>query len=71
MNVFAGMNIVQTPMAISVRVEFKVSRWSPRDKKRKNWRVRRIEHKTPCVYQAGGVFYMHPALFAKLKGAAQ
>lgn len=71
MNSFAGMNIVQTPLAVSVRVEFKVSRWMTRDKKRKNWRVLRIEHRTPCVFQAGGVFYMHPALFAELKVAAK
>ena len=61
-----GMNIVAHPLARDVRIEFKVMRWATRKKKRKNWRVMRIEINRPGCYQVGNTLYMHPDLIAKL-----
>lgn len=71
MSTFNGLHIIQTTLCVETRTEFKVSRWMTRDKKRKNWRVLRIDHRKPCAYQAGNTLYMHPELFAKLKDVAR
>jgi hypothetical protein len=64
--ILLGLKIVPHPLARDVRVEFKVTRWATRDKKRKNWRVMRIEINRPGCYQVGDRLYMHPDLIAKL-----
>lgn len=67
-----GFKIVTHPLAVDVRVEYRLIRWaSGRDKKRKNWRVVRIETKRPCAYKIGNTLYMHPDLVAKLREATQ
>lgn len=61
-----GLKIVPHTLAREVRTEFKVMRWMTRDKKRKNWRVLRVEINRPGCYQVGNTLYMHPDLVAKL-----
>ncbi len=62
-----GLHIVPHPLAREVRVEFKVCRWSPGKKKRRNnWRVMRVEINRPGCYRVGNTIYMHPELVAKL-----
>jgi hypothetical protein len=61
-----GMKIVPHPMAREVRTKFIVTRWATRDKKRKNWRVMRLDIDRPFCFVMGGVIYMHPELIAKL-----
>ena len=63
---FLGLKIVPHPLARDVRTEFRVARWMTRDKKRKNWRVLRVEINRPGCYQVGDTLYMHPELIAKL-----
>ena len=65
-----GMKIVAHPLARDKRTEFKVTRWMTRDKKRKNWRVMRIEIDRPGCWQCGNTLYMQPELIAKLPKAA-
>ena len=65
-----GMKIIPHSLAREVRTEFKVTRHAARDKKRKNWRVLRVEINRPGCYQVGNVLYMHPELIAKLPRAA-
>lgn len=64
---FAGMKIVPHELARDVRTEFKAVTWATRDKKRRNWRVMRLEINRPGCWQVGDTFYMHPELIAKLK----
>lgn len=61
-----GLNIVPTWLARDVRTEFKVTRWSTRNKKRKNWRVMKITIDRPGCYQSGNTLFMHPDLIALL-----
>ena len=65
-----GLKIVPHFLARDVRTEYKVTRWMTRDKKRKNWRVLKVEINRPGCYQVGDVIYMHPELIAKLPRAA-
>ena len=65
-----GLKIVPHLMARDRRTEFKVVRWSERRKKRKNWRVIRVEIDRPGCWQVGDTLYMHPELIAKLPHAA-
>lgn len=67
---FMGLKIVPHELARDVRTVFKVTRWQTRDKKRKNWRVTRIEINRPGCLQIGDTLYMHPDLIAKLPHAA-
>lgn len=39
----SGLKIVPHPLARDVRTEYKVVRWGTRHKKRKNWRVMRVD----------------------------
>jgi len=66
MHTVMGLKIVPHPLAREVRTEFKVTRWATRDKKRKNWRVMRIEINRPSCIKVGDVLYMHPDLVSKL-----
>jgi len=61
-----GLNIVPHPLAREIRTEFKVSRWATRDKKRKCWRVMRVEVNRPCALKVGNTLFMHPDLIAHL-----
>ena len=65
-----GMNIVSHEFARDVRTEFKVTSWATRDKKRKNWRVMKVQIDRPGCYQFGNTLYMHPELIAKLPPSA-
>ena len=65
-----GLKIVPHTLARDVRTEYKVTTWATRDKKRKNWRVMRIEIDRPGCWQVGNTLYMHPELIAKLPRAA-
>lgn len=61
------MLIVPNTLAREVRTEYRVTRWAAgRDKKRKNWRVVRVEIDRPSAYSIGNTIYMHPDLVAKL-----
>lgn len=62
----AGLKIVPHTLARDIRTEFKVTRWSARDKKRKGWRVMRIDINRPGCWQIGDTLFMHPELIAKL-----
>jgi len=66
-----GLTIIPHELAYETKTQFKVAAWATRDKKRKNWRVMRVETKRPACFQAGSNFYVHPELVAKLKGAMQ
>ena len=70
MNSLLGLKSAPTPMARDKRTEFRVVRWSTRRKKRKNWRVLRVEIDLPSCWQVGDTLYMHPDLIAKLPRAA-
>jgi hypothetical protein len=61
-----GLNIVSSRFALRCWVEFKVEAW-PIPKRRRRWRVRRIERSEPGCYQAGNTLIMHPDLIEKLK----
>lgn len=66
-----GLNIVPSTLAREVRTECRVTRWAAgRDKKRKNWRVMRVEIDRPGAYQIGNTIYMHPELVEKLRANA-
>lgn len=60
-----GLKIVEHPLALEVRTEWKEA--MPIAKRRRKWRVvkRRIER--PGAYQVCATVYMHPELFAKLR----
>ena len=62
-----GLTIVPHALARDRRTEFKITRWSTRKKRRKNWKVLRIEIDRPGCWQAGDVLYMHPNLIAQLR----
>lgn len=64
---FNGLQIVSSPLVRDVRTIFEVVRWSERPKRRKNWKVQRIEIDRPGCYQIGDVFYMHPDLVAGIQ----
>lgn len=64
-----GMSVVPHSLARDIRTEFKVTTWATRDKKRKNYRVMRLEINRPGCWQIGNTLYMHPELIAKLKTA--
>jgi hypothetical protein len=61
-----GLQIVPSTFAREIRTEFKVERWSARGKRRKAWRVTRVEINRPGCLQVGRTLYMHPELIAKL-----
>jgi hypothetical protein len=61
----AGVKIVPHQLARDVRTEFKVQRM-PIQKKRKAWRVVRVDINRPGVYVIGDTIFMHPDLVAKL-----
>lgn len=61
-----GLHIVPHTLARDIRTEFKVSRWATRDKKRKGWRVMRLDINRPGCWKIGDTLYMHPDLIAKL-----
>lgn len=66
------LRIVPHELAREVRTEYHVVRFSPgRDKKRKNWRVMRVEINRPAAYQVGDIIYMHPELVSKLNAATR
>ncbi len=62
---FGDVNIVQHILAREYRYEYCLRRLN---KKRKNWRVVRVEFSKPGAYQIGNTIYMHPELYAKLEG---
>ena len=65
-----GISIVPHMFAREVRTEYRVTRWmAGKDKKRKNWRVMRVEINRPGAYQIGNTIYMHPELVEKLKAS--
>lgn len=61
-----GLNIVSHPLALEVRTEFKVAQWGLVRKRRRNWRVLRIEISRPGCYQSGNTLYVHPDLVEQL-----
>lgn len=63
-----GINIVASEFAMRRWVEFTVEAW-PIRKRRRGYRVRRVEREEPGCYQSGGTLFMHPTLLAKLKAA--
>lgn len=70
--VLNGLWIVPHELAREVRTEYHVVRCSPgRDKKRKNWRVMRVEINRPSAYQVGDTIYMHPELVSKLNAVSR
>lgn len=65
-----GMGILVSPLARETRTEFKVTTWATRNKKRKNWRVLRVEINRPGMYRMGNTLVMHPDVYEKLRAAA-
>jgi hypothetical protein len=65
-----GFRIVPATMARDRCVEFKLERWTSKAKRRKNWRVVRVEIDRPGCYQVGNTLYMHPELIARLASPA-
>jgi hypothetical protein len=61
-----GLRIVPHIFAREVRTEYRVMTWAARDKKRKNWRVERVDINRPSCFIAGNTAYMHPEVIAKL-----
>lgn len=61
-----GLKIIPNSLAYQVKVEWRLER-HPTQKRRRNWRAKEYRTKTPCCFVSGGVCYMHPDLFAKLK----
>lgn len=61
-----GLTVVPHTLARDRRTEFKVERWATRNKKRKNWRVLRVEIDRPGCWKVGDTLYMHPDLIAQL-----
>jgi hypothetical protein len=62
-----GINIVPSINCWRTRTEFKVTTWATKSKRRKNWRVCRIDIHEPCAYQVGNTIYAHPTLIEKMK----
>ena len=66
-----GLKIVPHLLARDRRTEFRVTRWAAgKTKRRKNWRVLRVEIDRPGCWQVGDTLYMHPDLIAKLPRTA-
>lgn len=61
-----GLNIVSSPLAVDVRIEFRIEP-HPIKKKRKGWRVVRHTITSPGCWQAGNTIYAHPEIYEKLK----
>lgn len=64
-----GLRIVPHMFAREVRTEYRVMTWATRDKKRKNWRVERVDISRTGCFIAGNTAYMHPEVIAKLSRA--
>lgn len=63
-----GLRVVQSMLAVSVRVEFTVEPWpGASHKKRRRWFVKRTVIETPGCIVAGGVVYVHPKVMARLR----
>ena len=62
MNSFNGHPIVSSPLAVSPKW---VVEKMPIRKRRRNWRVAKIE--IPACYRMGNTLVMHPALIAQLR----
>ena len=61
-----GLKIVEHPLALEVRTEWKIEAM-PIAKRRRKWRVVKHRIERPGAYQVGATVYMHPELFAKLR----
>jgi hypothetical protein len=60
------MKIIPHPLALNTKTEWRVQKnW--KRKHRRNWRVVKVTVTEPGCWVAGGVMYMHPTLFAKMK----
>lgn len=68
MSALLGLRIIPHLLARDIRTEFKVARWSVKNKRRKNWRVVRVEINRPGCWRVGDTLYMHPELIARLPG---
>lgn len=73
MNSLFGLNVVTSPLAVSIT--YKVKPW-PIKKKRRSWKVERVEE--PCAYLidkdafslfggSGQVIVLHPSVMAELQ----
>lgn len=67
---FNGLRIITNTLAREVRTEFKVAPW-PTRKKRRGWKVQRIEINRPGCYRMGDTLVMHPDLYEKLRATPQ
>jgi hypothetical protein len=67
-NFFAGVRIHTSQHAVKLTYRWEVHR-HPIAKRRRGWRVVRVEERTPCVFKTPSGLFMHPVLFAKLKQA--
>jgi hypothetical protein len=61
-----GLKVVESDLARERRTEFKVATWATRDKKRRNWRVLRVEIDRPGCFQVGSTLFVHPELARSL-----
>jgi len=69
MNSLFGIRIFENPLLVKTVVTYQVQR-SPIKKRRRNWRVVRIEKQEPAIFMlAGGMMAVHPALMAKMRQA--
>ncbi len=60
-----GIDIIENPLCVKVRVCFELRR-HPLKKRRRNWSVVRVESTEPAVYMMAGRLFVHPSLVAKL-----
>jgi hypothetical protein len=63
----AGMRVVESPLAETVKVWHTAER-HPRWKRRRQWRVVRHERREPAAYRLDdGTVIVHPAIAAQLR----
>lgn len=65
---FAGMTTIPHPLAEKVERVASITR-NPTTKRRRRWRLRYEEKRTPCAFVFGNLAYVHPALIERLRSA--
>lgn len=59
-----GLKIYQNPLCVQVKVSHVIDKLP--GKRRRRFRVRRVETSTPCIYQTPQGIYMHPELYRRM-----
>ncbi len=66
---FNGINVYCNDLCVEVIVRW-VPQQSPIRKRRRNWRVIRVEERKPCAWQTPQGIFAHPTLYKQLKQLA-